>query len=389
MEIDMKTKKLNPTLMALTSSALTLLTSQPVIADAPPDQAVVGVRYGKYIEDDIGADKTLNARSSERYDIDVAQFHLLTPVGDNWSLEVDAQWENMSGASPWYTSYNNAGDAKVIMSGASIKDTRKEVGVTTRYFFDRGNVGINYTNSSENDYKSNAFSLDGSFNSADGMQTYSAAISMSNDDIIPTIGRVQTNTVKAEKDIRSAWFGVSQIINQNSLVRFGLGYTYREGFLTDPYKARDKRPDKRTEWAFSTGYRHFFDKQDAALHLDYRYFQDDWDVVSHTIDAAWVQNIGDSLQLKPFVRYYTQDEAKFFSSVVNNTNQNYYSDDYRLSAYGAFSGGLKATYDIGNWTLVASGERYQSDGRFGMFDYTKAPGSVNFWRYNLGFDYRF
>lgn len=388
MEIDMKTKKLNPTLMALTSSALTLLASQNVTADAPPDQAEVGVRYGKYIEDDIGTDKTLNSRSSDRYDIDVTQFHLLTPVGDNWSLGIDAQWEDMSGASPWYTGDSSSGDAKVIMSGASIKDTRKEVGVTTRYYFDRGNLGINYTNSDENDYESDSFSLDGSFNSDDGMRTYSAAISMSNDDIKPTIGRVQTNTVKEEKDIRSAWFGMSQIVNQNSLVRFGLGYTNREGFLTDPYKARDKRPDERNEWVFSAGYRHFFDKQDAALHLDYRYFQDDWDIVSHTVEAAWVQNISESLQLTPFVRYYTQDEADFFS-VVAKTNQKYYSDDYRLSAYGAFSGGLKATYDIGNWTLVASGERYQSDGRFGMFDYTKAPGSVDFWRYNLGFDYRF
>ena len=34
------------------------------------------------------------------------------------------------------------GDPKVVMSGASIEDTRTEVSVTTRYYFDSGNCWI-------------------------------------------------------------------------------------------------------------------------------------------------------------------------------------------------------------------------------------------------------
>ena len=42
------------------------------------------------------------------------------------------------------------------MSGASIEDTRTEVSVTTRYYYDRGNAGFNYVRSKEDDYDSNA-----------------------------------------------------------------------------------------------------------------------------------------------------------------------------------------------------------------------------------------
>jgi hypothetical protein len=233
------------TLIALTSSALLLPAYQGVQADAPPEFAELGVRYSKYEEDDISSNKAFGG-SSERYEIDVAQFHLLAPVADDWSVALDVQWEDMSGASPWFVGESAGnGDPKVIMSGASIEDTRTEVTVATRYYFDRGSAGASYSYSDEDDYQSDAFSLDGSFNSEDGMTTYAAAMSASNDDIEPTQGAVPTNTLEDEKDIRSAWIGVTRIVSRQALVRFGLSYTYRDGYLTDPYKNRDSRPDER------------------------------------------------------------------------------------------------------------------------------------------------
>lgn len=377
----------NATLAALTSSALLLPAYQVAQADAPPDFTEVGVRYSKYKEDDIRGAKSFGD-GSERYDIDVAQFHLLAPVADSWSVALDVAWEDMSGASPWFVGESASGEPKVIMSGASIEDTRTEVTVATRYYFDRGQAGISYTNSDEDDYESDAFSVDGAFNSADGMRTYSAALSVSSDDIDPTQGEFPTNTESDDKDITSGYLGVSQIISKNALVRFGLGYTYREGFLTDPYKFRDRRPDERKEWVFSAGLRRFFDEQDAALRVDYRYFDDDWDVVSHTLDVAWVQNIGQDIQFTPFVRYYTQDEAEFFSNIAD-TGKRYYADDYRLSAFGAFSYGANVTRDIENWRVNLSAERYRTDESWGLYSGDESPGLVDFWRYSIGLDYIF
>lgn len=377
----------SPALMALTSSALLLPAYQGALADAPPEFTEMGVRYSKYEEDDILGSKSFGS-GSERYEIDVAQFHLLAPVADNWSVALDVAWEDMSGASPWFVGESISGDDKVIMSGASIDDTRTEVSVTTRYYYDRGSAGFNYTRSDEDDYESDAVSLDGSLNSADGMTTYSAAISASNDDIDPTQGSVPTNTQGDEKDTRSAWVGVTRIVSKRALVRFGLSYTYRDGFLTDPYKFHDRRPDERKEWTVSSGYRHFFENQNAALHVDYRYFDDDWDVVSHTLDLSWVQNVGEHTQFTPFARYYSQDEAEFFSNVAN-LDDRYYADDYRLSAFGAISVGLRMRRDIGNWSVNLAGERYMTDEGWGLYSGDESPGLVDFWRYSIGLDYTF
>ena len=374
-------------LLALTSSALLLPAYQGVRADAPPEFTELGMRYSKYEEDNTQGSKTFGG-SSERYEIDAAQFHLLAPVLDSWSVAVDLQWEDMSGASPWFVGQSLDGGPKVIMSGASIEDTRTEVSVTTRYYYDRGNAGFSYVNSDEDDYESDAVALDGAFNSADGMTTYSAAVSASHDDIKPTQGAVPTNTLKADKDISSAWVGVSRIVSKNAIVRIGLAYTYRDGFLTDPYKKNDRRPDEREEWVLGTGYRQYFIWPDGALQADYRYFDDDWGVASHTLDLAWHQNLGERTQLIPFLRYYSQSEADFFANVAD-TDQRYFADDYRLSAFGAVSGGLRVRHEIGNWAISAVGERYETDESWGVFSGDESPALVNFWRYSFGLDYIF
>ncbi|MFB3077723.1 MAG: DUF3570 domain-containing protein, partial [Lysobacterales bacterium] len=208
----------SPTLVALTSSALLLPAYNGAMADAPPNQTTVGVRFSNYEEDDILASKTVGG-SSERYQIDVAQFHLLAPIGDDWSLALDIQREDMSGASPWFIGPSLDGSPQVFMSAASIEDTRTDISVTTRYYYDRGTVAGNYRYSEEDDYKSHGLGLDSSFNSSDGMTTYSAAISASNDDIEPTQGTTPTNTLKDEKDIRSAWVGVSRIVSKRAIIR--------------------------------------------------------------------------------------------------------------------------------------------------------------------------
>jgi hypothetical protein len=378
----------NSTLLALTSSALLLPAYQVANADAPPEFTEVGVRYSKYEEDDTLASKTFGGKQSQRYEIDIAQFHLLAPVSDQWSVALDVQWEDMSGASPWFVGESLDGTPEVIMSGASIKDTRTDVSVTTRYYYDRGNAGFNYTRSEEDDYESDAIAFDAALNSADGLTTYSGAVSASFDDIEPTQGSVPTNTLDDNKDIRSAWIGVSRIVSKRAIVRFGLSYTYRDGFLTDSYKLNDSRPDKREEWAISTGYRHYFPTPDAALHVDYRYFDDDWGVASHTLDLAWHQSFGSNTQLIPFLRYYSQDEADFFSNMVDPDDR-YFADDYRLSAFGAITTGLQLRHKIGNWAINLSGERYTTSEDWGVYSGEESPALVKYWRYTFGLDYVF
>ncbi len=377
----------HPTLLALTSSAMMLPGYQQAQAESPPTDGTVGLRLSSYQEDDITASKAFNG-PSERYDIDIAQFHLLAPVGDDWTLALDVSYEDMSGASPWFVGMDADGSAKVVMSGASIEDQRTAISVTTRYYYDRGNVAFNYARSDENDYKSDAIGLDASFNSKDNLTTWSAAISGSKDDIEPTQGQTPTNTLKDEKDIRFAWVGVTRIVSRRAILRFGLSYTYREGFLTDPYKLNDRRPDQRKEWVLSAGWRQHFVGANGSLHADYRYFDDDWGIKSHAIDLAWHQTVNQHLRVVPFVRYYSQSQADFFANFVD-FSADYYADDYRLSAFGAWSGGLRGIVSLDDWQVTLSGERYVSKASWSLDEGEESPGLVKYWRYTVGFDYRF
>ena len=55
----------------------------------------------------------------------------------------------------------------------------------------------------------------------------------------------------------------------------------------------------------------FMDSADVALHLDYRFYDDDWDIQSNTIHVAWYQNLGSGFQLVPSIRLYEQSESFF------------------------------------------------------------------------------
>lgn len=378
-------KALHPSLLALTSSALLL--PAYAMADSAPDRAELGFRYSEYTEDDIGASKTFGGQS-ERYDIEISQFHLMTPIGSNWSVAFDVQKETMSGASPWFVGQAFEGGGKVIMSGASISDSRTSLSLTTRYYFDRGNLGLNLGSSDEDDYQSNSVAADYTFNSEDQQRTYTLAASISDDELEPTQGSTPTGVSEANKDSRSLFVGMSQIISRRAIVQFGLSYTLHEGYLSDPYKGSDSRPDERRQWVISGKYRHFFSDANAALHADYRYFDDDWGVQSHTVDLAWHQSIGKHFSLIPSLRYYSQSEADFYS-LTSDTTQAHYADDHRLSTFGALTAGLKVQAQLENWTFTLSGERYHSNSSYGLSNGDEAPALLSFNRYSVGLDYRF
>ncbi|AQA19132.1 hypothetical protein BST95_13660 [Halioglobus japonicus] len=377
----------NPRLLALTSSALLLPAYTPVAnADAPPEVAEAGIRYSKYQEDDLSRNKVILG-SNERYDIDIYQAHLLTPIADDWSFALDVQREHMSGASPWFVGETADGGAAVFMSGASISDTRTYVGTTTRYYMPRGNAGLQLGYSDEDDYRSKSIGLDGAWNNSDNSRTWSGAVSYADDDISPTQGTIPTNVEDEQKDTASAWFGMTQILSQTALVRLGLSYSVSNGYLSDPYKLLDQRPDRRSRTTASASWRKFLIAPDAALHIDYRYYSDNWDIDSHTLRGEWHQTLG-RFSLVPYVRYYSQSEADFFS-VIADPAQRYFSDDYRLSSFGAVTLGARLVASMNNWRVTVAGERYRSDNSWSLYGGEEAPALVDFWRATLALDYRF
>jgi len=182
------------------------------------------------------------------------------------------------------------------------------------------------------------------------------------------------------------------VINQVSSVQSTVSITEQSGFLSDPYKLRDIRPDDKTQISLNNSYRRFFIDANAALHINYRYYHDDFGISSHTTDFSWHQNLGDSFQLIPNIRYYSQSAADFFTNVDDflKPETEYQSSDYRLSAFGAISGGISLVTDLGAWTTTLTAERYMAKEKYSVYNVTQSSTAlVKYYRVSLGFTVSF
>ena len=385
----MKTKH-SRSLIALSTSALAL----PGIAhaDAPPTESTLSYKISNYQEDDLTRAQVPFGELG-RYDIDVHQFQYVSPLGRDFALFIDANHEDMSGASPWFSTANAAGEPVINMSGASgITDARSELSIGTRYYSQNGNFGGAVGYSEENDYRATYVNLSGSRNFNNDLTTVTLGFSHSADDIFPTDAELFNRVRNEDKRATSAAVSLSQVINRVTTFQTALSITEQSGFLSDPYKLQDARPDNKTQIAFSNSLRYFFIEADGALQANYRYYHDDFGINSHTLDLSWFQNINRSFQVAPMLRYYSQSAADFYTNIDDFTKPltEPQSSDYRLSAFGAFSGGINLIADFGDWTATLTAERYVANEKYSVYAVNQpSPALVQFVRLSLGVDYSF
>jgi hypothetical protein len=82
-----------------------------------------------------------------------------------------------------------------------------------------------------------------------------------------------------------------------------------------------------------------------SFKANYRFYTDDWDVNSHTLDNDIYYSLNKKITLGAGLRYYTQSEANFYNKNKDFfTNEVYASSDERLSSFDAFT--YKATIDF-------------------------------------------
>lgn len=377
-------------MLALSTTALAL--PGIVSADAPPTESALSYKFSNYKEDDLSRSE-VPFGDLERYDIDVHQFKLVSPLGRDMSIQIDANHESLSGASPWFTTTGPNGEPIVALSGASgIRDKRSELSIGSSYYMENGRIGGNIGYSEEDDYRAIYAGVNGETHFNSDLTTLSYGVSHSSDDISPTDAKIFNRVEDESKRSTSGFLSLSQIINETSSFQSGLSLTEQSGFLSDPYKLRDIRPEEKTQLAWSNSYRKFIEGAEAALHINYRLYHDDFGISSHTLDAAWHQNLGRSYRLIPALRYYSQSAADFFTNIddFSNPPANYQSSDYRLSAFGAISGSLSLVADLGQWTGNFTAERYIADEKYSAYNVNQpSTALVQYTRLSLGFEYRY
>lgn len=245
-------------------------------------------------------------------------------------------------------------------------ETRKQGDFKLGYEWDEAALDVGGGISIEDDYESRFGNINTRWDFNQKQTTVNVGLSYTNSDTRATIDHDANTYIKKDDKFdpiknfpeldgktlitgkRQDWsvsLGLTQILNKNALVEAGLGYTRSTGYMENPYKAvtvafvdpnqdpfnnkcgtgnpdilcgdvaalLEQRPDIRNQWNGNLRLVQHIGAVDAAVHLGYRVFSDDWGITSHTFDADWAQPLGNGWKVTPRVRYYSQDAADFYT----------------------------------------------------------------------------
>lgn len=308
-------------------------------------------------------------------------------MGDDNYLNLRFVLDSLTGSSPNGAIKTNAAQTFTSPSGnasyttaanqtpldPTFHDTRAAINAEWEKPLSRTSKAIFGANvSKEFDYQSIGLSANFSwdFNNRNTTLTAGAAI---NADSVNPVGGVpvgltamsaskSTSGASDTKQVTDLLLGVTQVINRSTLMQFNLNIGNDSGYMTDPYKilsvldgvgnlravdpyVYEKRPDSRSRqamyWKTVVGF------DEDVLNLSYRYYWDDWDVSSHTLEMKYRYSLGNHHYLQPELRYYVQDKANFYHyNLEDGAIPTYASADYRLADLKTTTFGLKYGFDI-------------------------------------------
>ncbi|HYY17189.1 MAG TPA: DUF3570 domain-containing protein, partial [Gammaproteobacteria bacterium] len=255
---------------------------------------------------------------------------------------------------------------------------------------------------------------------------------------IEILGTLGDRTLRGKREDWAAHLGLTQVLSKNALIETGLGFTRSTGFLENPYKVvevafidpkqqfrappggfvgevhalLERRPDVRNQWTWDARYVHYVEPLNAALHLSYRFYSDDWGIDAHTFEADWGQPLGGGWTITPRIRYYSQEAADFYrpfliskqaaeTPVIDKETGDFigirpydpkklpanFSSDHRLSGYGALSGGVTVAKEFARGVSIEAGFEYYThqgglklggggEGDYADFDYWQANAAL-------------
>jgi hypothetical protein len=125
-----------------------------------------------------------------------------------------------------------------------------------------------------------------------------------------------------------------------------------DGFLGSPYRVAyvfgaavpERNPRTRSSRAVKLRLMGDLGSRNA-LHVDYRYFWDTWDIKAHTAEIGYSRYFGETWLADTFVRYYKQEHALFYSDNASSETL-YVSRNRQLSTFNGVSLGAKLAYTL-------------------------------------------
>jgi hypothetical protein len=331
----------------------------PAHAESAPEKGAIAIKYLHYQDSQPGL---------KRITVNSPSVFVITPIGKEWAVEGSLVVDTLSGATPrWQSSISSASVMNEERTAGDVKVTR---------YFDRSSYSLGLSHSKEHDYVSTAFSVNGSWSTADNNTTLNIGFGASKDKINPTNGGV-AGVRDQKKDSNDLIVGLTQALSSTDLLQVNVTYSQGKGYYNDPYKTLDERPSIRKQAALLTRWNHYLEDDNSTVRSSYRFYKDNFGINAHTVQVEWAKPVNDQFTVTPLLRYYSQSAANFYTDALydasgfpvfpNVAPGQYNSGDQRLSAFGAVTVGLKADYKLTtDWSVDGKFERYEQRSNWRM-----------------------
>ncbi|MDH5692302.1 MAG: DUF3570 domain-containing protein [Gammaproteobacteria bacterium] len=258
--------------------------------------------------------------------------------------------------------------------------------------------------SSENDYRSRGLSIQFDNDTNQKRDRYTLAFAVNNDTVDPETGipeglapiwcielarasyignyPIQCDNpgdryLPANKVTNSYLAGFSRVLNSRTITQFNYAGSYVTGYLTDPYKQisltnpsfndkevavlNEKRPDKRLTHSLFWKLAWVPDAKDS-INVSYRFYVDDWEVNSHTIDLRIRREQENHKYLQFHFRGNIQRSAYFYRTQLRTNEElpTYVSADHRLGDQTTLTFGVKLGKELGSTGKIAVRGEYMT-----------------------------
>lgn len=260
----------------------------------------------------------------------------------------------------------------VAAASKNVTEQRSEIDVAVQQVLTDVTFGGSYRYSTEYDYVSHGGSLGGSYDFADNNATISVVARAAFDEVWAA-GSEDLSEPAMTVSLRTSF---TQVIDAMTLVQGTYEIGRQEGYLSSPYRyvriantassaattclfpidmcLLEKSPD--TRWKHAVAVRGRRALGDAlSLGAGYRFYLDDWELISHTadFDVSWVPT--EDLLVSLSYRFYMQGKAFHWKTHYPAAEMAaFYTSDKELSLMTSHRIGLELSRD---WSLDDLGSK--------------------------------
>ncbi len=263
-------------------------------------------------------------------------------------------------------------DVRYRLGASRYVEQRTEQSYGVDYLHGKTLMGAGVTTSKENDYKGKTYQFSLSQDFFGDLSNFSMGYSKGADDVSSS----EDKTYRGSIHRQNYRLGLSQIVSKRATVGINWETITDEGYLQSPYrvysycipsgdlsnpcetrgKAFEIFPSTRTSNAIAISGNYYLLYR-AALHANFKLFQDSWGVNAQTAELGYTHTAKDFI-IDVRYRMYHQTKADFYSDLFQYQDQfNFMTRHKELSSFSSNSGGITLTYNFAKngWWVFEKG----------------------------------